>query len=181
MPKPRLSKGNRTAHRSVEGDELREAMGTFVTGVTVVTAGRPQPHGMTLNAMTSVSLNPAQVLICIGTQSRMCTTVLEDNAFTVSILKSQMVEAAKLFSSPSRPYGAENFTAFDTWPGPTFGHPIFANSLAWLECQVTSAQESGDHTMFTGLVCSCGSTSGQSPLLFQDGSLTSWPRETSSA
>lgn len=181
MPKPRLFNGTRTARRSVEGNELRDAMGTFVTGVTVVTAGRPQPHGMTLNALTSVSLNPAQVLICIGTQARMCTTVLEDNAFTVSILKSQMAEAAKLFASPSRPYGAENFTSFNTWPGPTFGHPIFADSLAWLECQVTRAQESGDHTMFTGLVRSCGSTSGQSPLLFQGGSLTSSPLESSSA
>lgn len=146
-------------------------MGAFVTGVTIVSAGRPNPHGMTLNALTSVSLVPPQVLICITTSSRMCATVTQDAAFTVSILSAGLLEAARFFAARERPYGQESFAGFPTTAGPTFGHPVFDDCVSWLECQVDGTRVSGDHTLFTGTVLGCGQGAGRAPLLFREGKL----------
>lgn len=146
-------------------------MGNFATGVTVVCSGTPEPHGMTLNAITSLSLDPARILVCIGRNTRMHSTILNDTSFSVSILGSGQHATASHFASQKRPFGREGFTGFTVRPGEVFGHPIFTDSLAWLECQTAETVESGDHTILVGDVISCGSRSEGSPLLFHNGDL----------
>lgn len=153
------------------GQELRRTMACFVTGVTVVTSSDGEPHGMTVNSLTSVSLDPPQVLISIAGTSRMRGTLLEAESFTVSVLSSSLVDAARRFASSTRPRGAEAFEGFAVVPGPNLGHLIFADCVTWLECRTEKALESGDHTLFTARVIDCGFGRGDTPLLFCNGAL----------
>jgi hypothetical protein len=79
--------------------DFRKAMGSFATGVTVITIDDGgEVHGMTANAFTSVSLDPMLVLFCVGKHSR--TGVLMQNAqgFSVSILTAQQQALARFFA-----------------------------------------------------------------------------------
>lgn len=93
------------------GQALRKTMACFVTGVTVVTSDDGEPRGITVNSLTSVSLDPPQVLISIGTKSRMRATLLEAQSFTVSVLSASLIDAATRFASPVRPRGRRPSTA----------------------------------------------------------------------
>lgn len=148
-------------------------MSCFVTGVTVICSGRPESHGMTLNTLTSISLDPPQVLISIGRNSRMRETVLADGAFTISVLSAELDEAARYFATSDRRYGSVGFRSFSTRAGGEYGHPIFTECLTWLECLLEHVRESGDHTVMTGRVTACGTGSGEVPLVFCAGKLTS--------
>ena len=153
------------------GQDLRQTMACFVTGVTVVTSSDGEPRGMTVNSLTSVSLDPPQVLVSIATPSRMRQTLVEAEGFTVSVLSASLIDAAKRFASSDRPKGAAAFDGFSVVPGPTFGHLIFADCVTWLECRTEQALESGDHTLFTARVIDCGFGRGGTPLLFCNGVL----------
>lgn len=153
------------------GQMLRRTMSCFVTGVTVVTSNDGEPRGMTLNSLTSVSLDPPQVLISIAATSRMRRTVLEVQSFTVSVLSASLIDAARRFASPGRPRGTEAFDGFSVTVGPHLGHHIFTDCLTWLECRTERALESGDHTLFTARVIDCGFGNGTTPLLSCNGSL----------
>lgn len=154
------------------GQELRKTMACFVTGVTVVTSSDGEPRGMTVNSLTSVSLDPPQVLISIAATSRMRSTLLEAGSFTVSVLSASLIDAARRFASPVRPRGAAAFDGFSVAPGPNLGHLIFTDCVTWLECRTEQALESGDHTLFTAGVIDCGFGQGVTPLLFCNGVLT---------
>lgn len=153
------------------GQDLRNTMACFVTGVTVVTSNDGEPRGMTVNSLTSVSLDPPQVLVSIGATSRMRRTLLEAGGFTVSVLSASLIDAAKRFASPDRPKGTAAFDGFSVAPGPNFGHLIFADCVTWLECRTEQTLESGDHTLFTARVVDCGFGRGTTPLLFCNGVL----------
>ncbi|MBL0887264.1 flavin reductase family protein [Myceligenerans indicum] len=153
------------------GQELRRTMACFVTGVTVVTSDDGEPRGMTVNSLTSVSLDPPQVLVSIATTSTMHRVLREAGGFTVSVLSASLIDAAKWFASSARPRGAAAFEGFSVAPGPNLGHPVFTDCVTWLECRTEQAVDSGDHTLFTARVVDCGFGQGSTPLLFCNGAL----------
>ncbi|MDA0184140.1 flavin reductase family protein [Solirubrobacter phytolaccae] len=150
-------------------DALRAAMGHFATGVTVVTAGPGRdPHGSTVNAITSVSLAPPLLLICLREDSLTLGALLTAGHFGVNVLREHQTSIAKRFARR----GA-------SWDGVTYsqgivgGVPVIDGALATLECAVHDVADGGDHRIIVGQVLAVEHPEEHvSPLLFYRGTFT---------
>ena len=146
--------------------ELRGVLGRFATGVTVLSAGRAEPRGMTANSFTSVSLDPALVLVCVLRTAAVHEAILAERAFAVSVLSSGQEKAARHFADRGRPRGTKEFEGLETVPGRCTGAPVLVGAQAWLECELTADYDGGDHSIFLGSVLSIGRTEPDDPLLY---------------
>ncbi|WP_158851446.1 flavin reductase family protein [Saccharothrix deserti] len=145
---------------------LRDAMSRFATGITVLTVGGEQTHGMTANAFSSVSLDPPLVLCCVSRTAVMHDAITNTKRFAVSIMGAEQEPTARYFADRRRPRGAAQFEAVDWLPGPRTGAPLLSGALAWVECELTQWYEGGDHSIFLGQVLSCSRSEGTRALLF---------------
>ena len=143
-------------------------MGHFATGVTLVASRTTDgdPVGLTVNALTSVSLDPPLVLICLHGDADAHDPILQTGYFGVSFLKAQQEELALKFSQVDPDHRFRELTVVD---GP-FGSPLLPDALAWMECRVRQTHPGGDHSIIVAEVTECGSSEGE-PLLFFRGSL----------
>jgi flavin reductase (DIM6/NTAB) family NADH-FMN oxidoreductase RutF len=147
---------------------LRRVMGRFATGITVVTVGGPEPHYMTANAFTSVSLDPPLVLVCVQRTATLHKVIHESGSFAVSVLAANQEQEARIFAAHHRPRVAE-FVAVDVVLGPYSGAPVFCDALAWLECELAAVYDGGDHSIFIGRVQTLGHSAEEDALLFYNG------------
>jgi flavin reductase (DIM6/NTAB) family NADH-FMN oxidoreductase RutF len=168
VPAPRQLQ-NGAAQIAHERRELREVLGRFATGVTVVTAGATVPHGMTANSFTSVSLEPPLVLVCVLREAAMHTTIVEGKAFAVSVLAADQEKEARYFADRGRPRDEREFAVVDASPGRHTGAPVLAGALAWMECRLAAVYDGGDHSIFLGEVVDLGRGPGAEALLFYGG------------
>lgn len=136
--------------------ELRQALGTFLTGVTVVTTldQSEMPRGFTANSFTSVSLDPPLVLVCIAKHAGSYPVFEQCDGFGINILSEQQQELACCFSSPT----SDRFSNVTWRPGPA-GHPVFADTAAWLDCHRHQLIDAGDHLIMIGRVAGLEHTS----------------------
>ena len=152
--------------------ELREAMGHFATGVTVVTSVGPdgEPVGTTANAVTSLSLDPPLVLVCFDLQSATLAAIRGHGAFAVNVLGQRQHQLSANFAKRGLAAVWDDVTHHR---GPT-GSPRLADVIAVIECTVEHAFPGGDHEIVTGRVRHVA-TSGDAatPLLFYRGHYTS--------
>ena len=129
--------------------ELRNAFGTFMTGVTVVTT-REQggiPRGFTANSFSSVSLDPAMLSICIGKSAESIEVFRQADGFAINILSESQAETSSLFAS-KRP---DKFDVTSWHDGP-LGHPVLEGVCAWFDCKVVQQIDAGDHIIMIGRV-----------------------------
>jgi flavin reductase (DIM6/NTAB) family NADH-FMN oxidoreductase RutF len=152
-----------------EPRELRRVFGRFATGITVVTAGRDEPRGMTANSFTSVSLDPPMVLICVLRDASMHETIQRHQGFAVSFLSNRQERVARHFADRHRPRGRAEFEAVDSMPGPRTGCPVLPDALAWFECSLAAVYDGGDHSIFLGRIVSLGQGADEDALLFYAG------------
>ncbi|MBU3004634.1 alpha/beta fold hydrolase [Paraglaciecola arctica] len=145
---------------------LRDAMGCFATGITVVTTKDPSgmPVGLTANSFTSVSLDPPLVLICLGKNVGSLQAFLKAKVFAVNILHMGQQPVSNLFASK----GVDRFnnTDWETWEHDV---PIIKHSLASFECIKHSEIEQGDHVIVIGEVVRAKYESRRDPLLYFGG------------
>jgi flavin reductase (DIM6/NTAB) family NADH-FMN oxidoreductase RutF len=144
-------------------------MAQFATGITVLTAGGEEGHGMTANSFTSVSLDPPMVLCCVSRAARMHEAITAAQAFAVSILSADQRELARYFTDWRRPRGMAQFDSVDWVDGPLTGSPLLTGCLAWLECKLVSVYEGGDHSIFLGEVLHSSRGTNPHALLFYGG------------
>lgn len=148
---------------TVDSEILRSVMSQFATGVTVVTFPPfEEPHGITVNAFTSVSLDPPVVLFCLDHDTR-----------SYELLDSGTVSAAcvNVLSASQQELG-EHFAGMtdldDPFEGATLATtdaPVLADSLAYLDCEIREAFPVGDHTIFTADVVDAAIQSDSTPAL----------------
>ncbi|MEU3215114.1 flavin reductase family protein [Streptomyces sp. NPDC006971] len=136
--------------RGASREEYRDLMCSFPTGVTVITsldaAGRP--CGMTCTSMTSVTLRPPTLLVCLRVGSATLEAVRSRGAFAVNLLHHRARRTAELFSSPV----ADRFERV-LWKRSGTGLPWLAeDAFALADCRVTEDREMGDHAMVLGRV-----------------------------
>ncbi len=148
---------------------LRGVLGLFATGITVVTSGRPEPRGITVNSFTSVSLEPPLVLVCVKRNAAMHQTILDCGAFAVSVLSARQERVARHFANHARPRGEREFDVVDWLPGRHTGVPVVADTLAWLECRLTDVYAGGDNAICLGSVLDSGRSTARDALLFFGG------------
>jgi flavin reductase (DIM6/NTAB) family NADH-FMN oxidoreductase RutF len=143
------------------GKALRQVMGRFATGVTVVTtADGDAIHGMTANAFLSVSLTPPLVLISLG-RCRMAEMLPRTGRYGVSVLSDDQEHLAAHFAGQRPSPSGPAFTFHD-------GLPFLDGALAHLGCRVVDVHPAGDHVLWTGQVEHLYCQDGR-PLLFYTG------------
>lgn len=149
-------------------DNLRQAMGRFATGVTVVTTkNNDEVNGMTANALTSVSLEPPLVLVCIDRDNYTSNLIKEAKIFALNILGEEQQELSDIFARPGSGK-AESLQSLKISEAIT-GAPIIDGSLAYLDCRVSQIHAEGDHNIFIGQVVKAEVKNDSSPLIFWNG------------
>jgi flavin reductase (DIM6/NTAB) family NADH-FMN oxidoreductase RutF len=134
-------------------DQFRLAMGRFATGVTVLTTfTRSHDHAMTANAVTSVSMEPMLVLVCVEVEARFHEAIVESGTWGVSILSAAQRPTADWLSTRGRPLHGQ----LDRIPHHrgTTGVALLEDALATIECQTTDIHPAGDHSIVVGEVVS---------------------------
>lgn len=141
------------SERTIDVHELRRALGTFATGVTVVTTvdASGTPRGFTANSFTSVSLDPPLILVCVAKSAASCPVFKEAEGYAVNILAEHQRPISTLFSSPAE----DRFAAVD-WSTSATGSPILEDVVAWLDCRMHEVVDAGDHYILIGRVVDHG-------------------------
>ncbi len=133
---------------------LREVLSRFATGVSIVTTlFQNRPYGLTVNAFTSVSLDPPLILICIWRNAKTHGRIRKTGFFAVNILSSTQRELSELFARKD----VKNEDRFKsvTFAKDFTGAPVINHCIAYLDCKVVAQHHTGDHTIFVGEVKAC--------------------------
>ena len=149
----------------IEKNELRQVMGHFATGVTIITtltkAG--QMHGLTANAFTSVSLEPPLLLISVDKKAESWPAFEESRVFTINILADDQEGLSRKFAVS----GGNKFEGVAYRIGAN-GVPILDGTLAYIECTLYAAYDGGDHSIYLGEIQQAEIHEGK-PLVFYRG------------
>ena len=146
---------------------FRDALGSFATGVTVVTTASPDgPVGITANSFSSVSLDPPLVLWSPAKASKRFDHFAEARHFAIHVLDAHQQRVCDDFTRDKHAFGALDWEEGDQ------GVPLIENCLARFECTLDASHDAGDHLIIVGRVTRAASRSGL-PLLFQAGRFVS--------
>ena len=153
---------------AVNPDDFRKVMGNFATGVTIVTIQGQEgnPYGLTVNAFTSVSLNPLLVLVCLSDQLSGRDLFQKKSQFAVNILAQDQQDLSDHFARSETDRSKGPYSTGKT------GVPVLEGVLARLECELVSEYPGGDHTIVLGEVKFAeviAANRGKKPLLFLRG------------
>jgi flavin reductase (DIM6/NTAB) family NADH-FMN oxidoreductase RutF len=142
---------------------LRDALGCFATGVTVVTCldAKGKPAGLTVNSFTSVSLDPPLLLVCIAKAAASAGALTAATHFAINVLQTGQQPASIRFSTRDQ----DRFGA-TPWSCGEAGAPILKDSLGVFECERFAVYDGGDHHILVGQVVKASFDAGVDPLLF---------------
>lgn len=151
--------------------DLRTTMRSFATGVCLATTYTDGPEGrchdaVTVNSLTSVSLDPPLVSLSFRHESAFLADLLETKKWAVSILDGDAGEAARRFAK-DRPFRTESLAGLAAAPGTQTGALVHGDG--WLECRLWAAYEVGDHTMVVGEVLAAAAPEPGPALVFLHG------------
>ncbi len=142
----------------------RKILGHFATGVTVVTTGGVAGlHGMTANAIASLSLEPPLVLVAVDKRAITLDYLKKNRCFAINILRVEQEDLSRRFAAP----GPKDFSDLKTSDAAT-GSPILADCLGYLDCKVVEILPGGDHEIFVGEILAGEHLEGE-PLLYYSG------------
>ena len=142
---------------------LRDALGCFATGVTVVTClGAEQtPAGLTVNSFTSVSLDPPLLLVCLEKTASSAPALTSATCFAINVLQTGQQPASIRFAAK----GEDRFGT-TPWSCGESGAPILAESLCVFECERHAVHDGGDHHLLVGRVVKASFDASLDPLLY---------------
>ncbi|CAI7975449.1 Flavin-dependent monooxygenase, reductase subunit HsaB [Frankia sp. Hr75.2] len=158
-------------HTDDHTNAFRNALGTFATGIVVVTASHPAdgPVGLTANSFSSVSLAPPLVLFCVAHTSTTWPSIRAAGRFCVNVLADGQEELSRRFTVR----GEDRFRGVPWRPAPS-GVPILPGVASWIDCRIETLHEAGDHTIVVGKVCDLAvDDKGAAPLLYYRSSYAS--------
>lgn len=134
----------------VDGAQFRAALGQFAAGVTVVTFPGDPPHGITVSAFASVSIDPPLVLISLDhdTDAHRRLADGDHEEFCVNILARDQRGIGEYFADMTD----EGDPLAEATDAPVTGAPVFGGDLAFVDCSLSDRLEAGDHTIYVGRV-----------------------------
>ena len=148
-----------------DGRQLRNALGRFPTGVTVITTCAPdgKMEGLTANSFSALSLDPPLVLWSINHKASSLPGFLASGHFTIHVLRAHQSDLSHRFATPrENKFGGLSFVSG------LGGSPVLDGVLASFECQTERTIEGGDHLLFVGRVHKITYGEGD-PLIFNAG------------
>ncbi|MEW1829967.1 flavin reductase family protein [Streptomyces sp. NPDC088196] len=160
---------------SLEQRALRDCLGRFASGVTVVTTGDGAAvHGVTVSSFTSVSLAPPLVLVSLDRRSHSCERLRDSSAFGINVLAADQRDLALLFAGR-----ADGPVPGVRWQGDPSA-PRLAGAVAHFTCVPWATYDGGDHVLYVGEVVRFEALGGD-PLLFCSGTLGEFRRPSDGA
>lgn len=145
----------------------RAAMRRFASTVTIITAAdHERHHGMTATAVTSLSMNPPSLLICLNQKTLLHDIMYRARRFCVNVLHRDQVALSAAFSGGA---GSDERFEMGEWSFTEDGGPYLADAQANLFCKKGAAIPYGTHTIFVGEVEHVGLRDAIAPLVYQDG------------
>ena len=151
----------------LDSRQFRQIMGCFATGVTVVTTRHEDGTGigLTVNSLTSVSLDPPLVLFCIDKQAQLYPAFKTAKMFAFNFLSEGQESVSRHFADYHHNPKPKNM-----WDRPQEGCPILRQTLGWIICRKKKVYKGGDHDIFLGEVIKLHKRSGHhDPLLYFHG------------
>jgi 3-hydroxy-9,10-secoandrosta-1,3,5(10)-triene-9,17-dione monooxygenase reductase component len=142
----------------------RSVMGSFLTGVTVVTGFDDAPIGLAASSFTSLSMDPALVLFCPGKSSSTWPRIQRTGRFCVNVLSHDQEFVSRQFSSK-----VPDKFADVAWTTGDVGSPRLTAALAWIDCTIEAEHDGGDHTIVVGRVRELGVRDGLPLAYFRGG------------
>lgn len=149
----------------IDRDTFRAVLGRFASGITVVTARDAQgtPHGMTVSAFSSLSLDPPLVLVCVGNEATMAPVMANTDTFAVNMLSDSQEALSRRFAGKiDDRFVGVGYSESDA------GDPVLDDVLASLQCRVVARHPAGDHIIVVGRVEQGAAHDGK-PLLYYRG------------
>jgi flavin reductase (DIM6/NTAB) family NADH-FMN oxidoreductase RutF len=148
--------------RILHPEEFRKACSRYATGIAVATVEGPdgKPHGLTVNSLTSVSIEPPLLLVCIAKTATAYTAFQAARGFAINILREEQIDLSQHFAASKE----ERFEGL-AWRFGLYGAPVLDGVLAVAECAMHTSFDGGDHTIFIGLVEHAEAHEG-APLLY---------------
>jgi flavin reductase (DIM6/NTAB) family NADH-FMN oxidoreductase RutF len=133
---------------SIDNQEFKNALKMWASGVAVVTANSDQgEQGMTVTSFTSVSMDPAQVLVCLNGETETGAIIASGDAFAVNVLSAEQEQVSNEFAGGSSM--AERFKNV-AWQKGGLNLPIFDESLVSMECTLVEKVKAGSHWILIG-------------------------------
>jgi flavin reductase (DIM6/NTAB) family NADH-FMN oxidoreductase RutF len=149
----------------VDAGRMREVMGHFASGVTVVTAHTPDgPLGFTCQSFSSLSLDPPLVCFAPARSSRTWPRLRAIGRFCVNVLAEGQDALSQTFARS----GADKFAGVP-WTPSRHGSPVLAGVVAWIDTELWAEYDGGDHTIVAAKVLDLGAHPGRRPLLYHRG------------
>jgi flavin reductase (DIM6/NTAB) family NADH-FMN oxidoreductase RutF len=149
----------------IDADLFRAVLGRFASGITVVTAmdASDTPHGMTVSAFSSLSLEPPLILVCVANDATMAPLLAVCTSFAVNVLRDGQEALSRRFAGRID----DRFAGVGYQIG-EHGNPLLDDVLTWMECHVVARHPAGDHTILVGHVDAAVANDGR-PLLYYRG------------
>src|SRR3954469_8038585 len=149
----------------IDPRDFRNALGTYATGVTIITAAGTdgKPYGLTCNSFASVSLNPPLVLWSLVLYSSSLSVFQNAGHFAVNVLGASQQDLANKFAKSSE----DKFIGVEWTPG-VGNAPLLKDSVASFQCRAVNRYYGGDHVIFLGAVEAYAYNRNE-PLLFARG------------
>jgi flavin reductase (DIM6/NTAB) family NADH-FMN oxidoreductase RutF len=160
-------------------ERMREVLGTFATGVVIVTALADEPLGFTCQSFVSQSLDPPLISFGAARTSTTWPQIRAVGRFCVNVLAHDQHELSELFARP----GADRFAGIDWTPSP-LGAPVLDGVSAWIDCELAAEHDAGDHTIVLGAVHALEADPHRYPLIYYRSEYApsehwrAWPRIT---
>jgi len=150
----------------VDGVHFRKVLGTYPTGVTIVSAHDDDgPCGMIIGSFASVSLDPPLVEFMPTTDSLTGDRIIKSGGYCVNVLTVDQLDLCNSFFDKSK----DPFDAIDWRPGPS-GSPIVPGCSAYIDCTIDEVQPGGDHHIVVGRVLELEAQADPAdPLMFYQG------------
>ncbi len=150
--------------KPLSGEKLKACLGTYATGVAVITTQDPhtrQWYGMTVNSVASVSLNPPMLLWSIRKESKLSKLLQHVDDFVVNVLSARQKDLANVFARST----VEN-AHFNWERSEGASIPMLPDCLSNIECQITQRIDAGDHIVFLSSIRSAVCGTDEQPLLY---------------
>jgi len=142
---------------------FRAVLGHFASGVAVVTAiDRGSPVGVTIQSFCSLSIDPPLILLCPSRASTSWPRIREAGRLCVNLLAEGQADLARQFAQP----GVDKYDGTPWRPAPVSGSPILEEALAWIDCEIQSEHDGGDHTVAVCRVVDLDADHARRPLVF---------------
>src|SRR5436309_12968883 len=147
---------------ATDPSELRKVMGCFATGVTVITTcdQRGKPYGLTANAVTSLSLTPPLLLICVDRKAETYPHFFDSKIFVLNILAEEQEAISRRFATT----GGEKSAGLE-FRLRRHGTPVLAGTPGHVECRIIDTPEGADHVIHISYGCQADARQGRPPLL----------------